>query len=113
MNKQFGNDDLVLAQYVTDVFCGDDPVYQEVVRRQAEAGMPDIQVPRLDGLHLEVLARLSGAQRAVEVGTLAGWSGVCLLRGMGEGGGLHTFELEEKHAAVARGIFESAGFGPS
>jgi caffeoyl-CoA O-methyltransferase len=51
-----------------------------------------------------------GARKAVEIGTLAGYSGVCLLRGMGEQGFLHTFEIEPKHAEVARESFERAGF---
>jgi caffeoyl-CoA O-methyltransferase len=63
----------------------------------------------MDGLHLEVIARAAGARRAVEVGTLGGYSGVCLLRGMGEGAFLHTFELLERNAAVARESFARAG----
>ena len=34
-----------------------------------------------DGRHLEVIARAAGARRAVEIGTLGGYSGVCLARG--------------------------------
>jgi caffeoyl-CoA O-methyltransferase len=67
-------------------------------------------VGRFDGLHLEVLARAARARRAVEIGTLGGYSGVCLLRGMPADGLLHTFELEARHAAVARESFERAGF---
>jgi caffeoyl-CoA O-methyltransferase len=36
---------------------------------------------------------------------------VCILRGMGEGGVLHTFEISEKHAEVARESFRKAGAG--
>jgi caffeoyl-CoA O-methyltransferase len=56
-----------------------------------------------------VLTRAAGARRAVEIGTLGGYSGVCLLRGMGEQGFLHTFELEPDRAEVARASFERAG----
>jgi caffeoyl-CoA O-methyltransferase len=45
----------------------------------------------------------------VEIGTLGGYSGVCLLRGMGEGGFLHTFELDAARAEIARAAFERAG----
>ena len=62
----------------------------------------------MDGLHLELLARAAGARRAVEIGTLGGYSGVCLLRGMPDGR-LDTFELEPRNAAVARESFEKAG----
>src|SRR5262249_25749401 len=72
--------------------------------------MPDIQVAPLDALHLEVLVRAAGAKKAVEVGTLAGYSGVAILRGLGDGGVLHTFELLPHHAEVARETFRRAGF---
>ena len=109
MNKAFGNDDARLSEYVHRVFAPEDALLEGVRARQAAAGLPDIQVAALDGLHLTVLARAVGAKRAVEVGTLGGYSGVCLLRGMGEGASLHTFELEERHAAVARETFRLAG----
>jgi len=57
-----------------------------------------------------VLARAAGARRAVEIGTLGGYSGVCLLRGMPEGR-LDTFELEPRNAEVARESFAKAGVG--
>src|SRR6516165_3602929 len=109
--KGFGQGDAALAAWAERVYRPEDPVLREIRERSAAAGLPPIQVGAFDGLHLEVLARLAGARRAVEIGTLGGYSGVCLLRGMGEGGHLHTFELEEKHARVARGVFAFAGFG--
>jgi caffeoyl-CoA O-methyltransferase len=65
----------------------------------------------MDGLHLEVLARAIGARRGVEIGTLGGYSGVCLARGMGPQGVLHTFELDPARAELARASFELAGVG--
>jgi len=50
-----------------------------------------------------------GALKTVEIGTLGGYSGVCLLRGMGPHGVLHTFEYSEKHARVAAESFRKAG----
>jgi caffeoyl-CoA O-methyltransferase len=85
-------------------------VLREIRERSVAAGLPAIQVGRFDGLHLEVLARAAAARRAIEVGTLGGYSGVCLLRGMGAAGLLDTFELEPHHADVARRSFERAGF---
>jgi caffeoyl-CoA O-methyltransferase len=109
MNKAFGNDDATLADYVARVYAPEDDVLAEVRARSTAAGLPDIQVAALDARHLEVLARLAGARRAVEIGTLGGYSGVCLLRGMPDGT-LDTFELEPKNAEVARESFQKAGF---
>jgi caffeoyl-CoA O-methyltransferase len=65
----------------------------------------------MDGLHLEVLARAGRVRRAVEIGTLGGYSGVCLLRGMAPDGVLHTFELDPRRAELARAAFALAGVG--
>ena len=107
--KAFGQGDRALAAWAETVYAPEDDVLREIRERSAAAGLPAIQVGRFDGLHLEVLARAAGARRGVEIGTLGGYSGVCLLRGMGEGGFLHTFELEPRHADVARESFARAG----
>jgi caffeoyl-CoA O-methyltransferase len=109
MNKPFGNADEKLSAYVSRVYAPEDAVLAEIRTRSAAAGLPDIQVAALDGLHLEVIARASGARRAVEIGTLGGYSGVALLRGMGPDGELDTIELSPRHAEVARESFRRAG----
>jgi len=109
VNKPFGNSDEKLSAYVTRVYAPEDAVLAEIRARSAAAGLPDIQVAALDALHLEVLARAAGARRAVEIGTLGGYSGVALLRGMGAEGELDTIELSEHHAEVARESFRRAG----
>src|SRR6188472_2107095 len=109
MNKPFGNADEKLSAYVTRVYAPEDAVLAEIRARSVAAGLPDIQVAALDALHLEVLARATGARRAVEVGTLGGYSGVALLRGMGPDGQLDSVELSPHHADVARESFRRAG----
>ena len=110
MNKGFGNDDPRLADYVSRLYAPEDELLADVRARSAAAGLPDIQVAALDARHLEVLARLCGALRAVEIGTLGGYSGVALLRGMGPGGQLDTVEIDPHHAEIARETFRRAGF---
>src|SRR5438876_9228252 len=96
--KGFGAGDPALAQWAEGVFLPEDELLREIRERSARDGLPPIAVGRFDGLHLEVLARAFGARTAVEIGTLGGYSGVCLLRGMGHTGVLHTFELSEHNA---------------
>lgn len=110
MDKSFaaeGHDKI--SKYVTDLFKPEDRLLAEVRQRAEAAGLPAIHVGRMDGLHLEVLTRAFGARKAVEIGTLAGYSGVCLARGMGPEGKLYTFEFEPKHAELARETFKKAG----
>jgi caffeoyl-CoA O-methyltransferase len=113
IEKGFGQGSPALARWAEDVYAPEDAVLAEIRERSVREGLPPIQVGRFDGLHLEVLARACGARRAVEIGTLGGYSGVCLLRGMGPGGFLDTFELEEKNARVAAESFVRAGFEKS
>ncbi len=110
MNKQFGNDDERLAAYVARTYAPEDEVLREIRERCAREGLPDIQIAPLDARHLEVLASVAGARKAVEIGTLGGYSGVTLLRGMGIGGVLDTIEIDPRHAEVARESFRRAGY---
>jgi caffeoyl-CoA O-methyltransferase len=107
--KGFGQGDPALARWAEATFEPEDAVLAEIRGRSARAGLPSIQVGRMDGLHLEVLTRAVCAKKLVEIGTLGGYSGVCLARGMGPDGFLHTFELLPAHARVARESFERAG----
>src|SRR5947208_11946485 len=87
----------------------EDAVLQEIRERSQKAGLPEIQVGSMDALHLEVLTRAAGAAKAVEIGTLGGYSGTAIARGLADGGRLHTFELEPQHAELARESFRKAG----
>jgi caffeoyl-CoA O-methyltransferase len=107
--KAFGQGSVALARWAEEVFRPEDELLRELRARAAEEGLPPIEVGPMDGLHLEVLARAACAKKAVEIGTLGGYSGVCLLRGMGPDAFLDTFELDPHHAGVARHCFERAG----
>lgn len=90
-----------IVRHILDTFRPEDDVLREVRERSDRAGLPAIQVGSMDGLHLEVIARTCGAVKAVEMGTLGGYSGIAILRGLAPGGKLYTFEYEPKHAEVA------------
>jgi caffeoyl-CoA O-methyltransferase len=107
--KGFGQGDPALGRWAEETFAPEDAVLRDIRERSAREGLPAIAVGPMDGLHLEVLARAAGVRRAVEIGTLGGYSGVCLLRGMGPEGVLHTLELDPRHAEVARESFRRAG----
>jgi caffeoyl-CoA O-methyltransferase len=98
-----------IAPYVEALLEPEDEVLAEIRARSRAAGLPDIAVGPFDGRHLEVLARAAGAKRMVEIGTLGGYSAVCLARALPADGHLHTFELEAAHAEVARESLRRAG----
>ena len=72
-------------------------------------GMPEIQLGPAEGRLLELLLRLNGARRVVEIGTLAGYSAIWMARALPPRGRLWTIEADPDHAAIAREVFRRAG----
>src|SRR4051812_42580736 len=107
--KKFSGSSPEIDEYVEQVFQPEDSILREIRGRSAEAGLPDIHVGTMDGLHLQIFVRAMGARNIVEIGTLAGYSAVCMARGLDSSGRIYTFEFDKKHADVARVSFEKAG----
>lgn len=73
------------------------------------AGLPAINVAPNQGKFLHLLARIQGARRILEIGTLGGYSTIWLARALPPGGTLITLERDPKHARIARQNIERAG----
>src|SRR5262252_1413724 len=58
---------------------------------------------------LTLLVRVSGARRAIEIGTFTGYGAICIARGLPADGRLTIFEVSEEYAAIARRNLEAAG----
>jgi predicted O-methyltransferase YrrM len=98
-----------LQRYVAELFAVEDPVLQRVRDRHAELGLPPIHISPDEGKLLHVLLRSIGARRVVEIGSLAGYSGIWLARALPAGGRLTTIEKHPTHAALARQAYAEAG----
>lgn len=61
---------------------------------------------KLQGKLLEMISRMIQPSRILEIGTFMGFSGICLAKGLAKNGMLHTIELRENDAAVARQNFQ-------
>jgi len=72
-------------------------------------GIPAIQVGPHEGALLGWLVRGAGVRRAVEVGTLAGYSAIHIARGLSPDGRLFTLEIDPRHAEIARDNLRVAG----
>lgn len=95
--------------YAESSTLGSDPVLEATVTEAEAAELPAIQVSPLQGRFLELMVRAIGARRVLEVGTLGGYSAICLGRAVGPGGRVVTLEREEGHASVARRALARAG----
>jgi predicted O-methyltransferase YrrM len=89
---------------------GADPALEAAASAAAAAGLPDIAVAPNQGKLLMLFARMVGAKRILEIGTLGGYSTIWLARGLGDGGKLITLENNPRHAEVARANLAFAGF---
>ena len=70
------------------------------------AGM---QIGPEQGRFMTLLAQLTGARTAVEVGTFTGYSAICVARGLGAGGKLLCCDVSEEFTSVARSYWQRAG----
>jgi predicted O-methyltransferase YrrM len=62
----------------------------------------------VQGKILETMSCLIQPQKILEIGTFMGYSALCLAKGLWPGGELHTIELRESDAAIARGYFSKS-----
>lgn len=86
-----------------------DPVLEAALAAARQAGLPDIAVAPNQGKLLNLLARMQGAKRILELGTLGGYSTIWLARALPDDGHLDTLEYEQSHADVATANLASAG----
>lgn len=91
-----------LYPFLEDVYRPEDEKLRLIRERSHNKGLSPIQVGNFDGLHLEVITRMVNPRRVVEVGTLGGYSAVCMARGLTEGGKIWTLEIDPAAAKVAR-----------
>ncbi|HKE91793.1 MAG TPA: O-methyltransferase [Gemmatimonadales bacterium] len=102
-------DDERLQRYVAELFAVEDPVLARVRARHAERELPPIHISPDEGKLLHVLVRLVAARRVLEIGSLAGYSGIWLARALPADGLLTTIELDPHHAWLARQAYDEAG----
>ncbi|MBX3002397.1 MAG: O-methyltransferase [Anaerolineales bacterium] len=89
-----------------------DPALTQALGAAQDAKLPNIQVSAMQGQFLHILARAIGARQILEIGTLAGYSAICLARALPADGLLVTLEADARHAEVAQANFAAAGLAP-
>jgi predicted O-methyltransferase YrrM len=95
--------------YIAENLLPADTVLEAALRSNRSRGLPAIDVSPAQGKLLYLLARMNGAKRILEVGTLGGYSTIWLARALPKDGKVVTLELEQHHADVAQVNFKMAG----
>lgn len=108
--SDIGPDDWQPVDQLLDMLLlNDDRALSAALADSHAAGLPPIEVSAQSGQLLTLLTRISGARRVLEIGTLGGYSTICLARGVGPEGNVVTIEFEPRHAEVARINLQRAG----
>lgn len=100
-----------VEQYAEQFSSAEDPLLKEIneytTRNHPEAIMLS---GHLQGKLLEMVSCMIRPRRILEIGTFTGYSALCLAKGMAEDGRLHTIELREADALIARSFFDRSNW---
>lgn len=99
--------------YLSELLIPADRALDATLAASSAEGLPPINVAPNQGKLLSLLARISGARRILEIGTLGGYSTIWLARALPAGGRLITLEADPRHAKVARANIAAAGLSES
>lgn len=98
-----------LLDYTAQVHAPHDEALQRAFDAPSQHGMPAIQLAQSESKLVELLLKMAGARRVIELGTLAGYSALRLARALPPDGKVWTVEYDPRHAAIAREVIAAAG----
>src|ERR1039458_8697977 len=87
--------------YLVSILVPSDSALDAALADSTAAGLPQINVAPNQGKLLELMAKIRGARRILEIGTLGGYSTIWLARSLPVDGKLISLELEAHHAEGA------------
>lgn len=88
-----------------------DDLVRDLIAETAAAlpGDAGMQVAPEQAAFLTLLTRITGARRAVEIGTFTGLSSIAIARGLADGGRLTCFDVSEEFTSIARRYWRRGG----
>jgi len=96
-------------QYLVEQLVPQDAALLAALENNQAAGLPAIDVAPNQGKLLNLLAKMVGAKRILEIGTLGGYSTLWLARALPDDGNVITLEYEAHHAEIAAQNIRRAG----
>lgn len=98
-----------VSLYISSLFAIEDEHLLHAKEDASKHGLSGGNIKPEEGRFLNFLVKSIGATKALEIGTLSGYSGIWIARGLKPGGKLITIEKEANHAEVAQLNFNAAG----
>ena len=96
-------------RYFSAALLAPDPDLAQTLEANAAAGLPPHDVSPLQGKLLQLLVQIQGARTILEIGTLGGYSTLCMAKVLPRDGRIVTLEADPRHAEVARANLRRAG----
>jgi predicted O-methyltransferase YrrM len=98
-----------VEDYVSRVITRETPVQARLRRETAAMPMGMMQIGADQGAFFALLVRLTGARRALEIGTFTGYSALAVAAALPRGGRLIACDVNEGWTSVARRYWKEAG----
>ena len=99
----------VTDKYIDDHTDDVSPLLRELVEETEEVtGLSRWSIGKVEGKLLQLLVKISGVRKAIEIGTFTGYSALIIAEALPEDGRLITCETNEKHAEIARRYFDKS-----
>ena len=95
--------------YINNLLAPEDDALKQAIQSLEKQNIPQISISANQGKFLQVMAKLVGAKKILELGTLGGYSTIWMGRALGDDGKIITIELDAKHAVVAQNNIDRAG----
>jgi predicted O-methyltransferase YrrM len=96
-------------EHFTSRLIAQDDSLSSALKASDDAGLPAINVTPSQGKLLNILARIHGAQRILEIGTLGGYSTIWMAQALPPNGRMVSLEFDPHHAEVATANLKLAG----
>lgn len=101
-----------LEKFAQDLTTPEDALQTEVhTFTYAQHAEPHMLSGHLQGKLLEAISWMIRPKRILEIGTFTGYSALCLAKGLTGDGELHTIELRQHDADLARSFFDKSPLG--
>ena len=104
------NLNVALEDYILTHSIPQDPLLQELERITYTTVLhPRMLSGHIQGQILYMITRMINPLKILEIGTFTGYSAICMARGLEGDGELHTYDINDEIADLARSFFARSG----
>ncbi|PRP94181.1 putative O-methyltransferase [Enhygromyxa salina] len=101
-----------LTTYIHDHTTPEPDLFEQLrVETHAKLENPQMQVGRVEGRFLELMVKVTGARRVLEVGTFSGYSSLAMAAGLPEDGKLITCDIDPVATEIAQRYWDRSPWG--